>query len=103
MVDPIAGDPADVPEGARAGAVGIKEKQRPGLAGGDFEIESGDMVAIDRLETDRQRDVAEPVIGDFGDERRRDLRRFPEIEQRTIALLDQPVEAGGRGRCRRPA
>ena len=97
MIDPIAGDsriyqsaPARVPSAS-------KKNNGRASAGRDFEIESVDMVAIDRLETDRQCDVAETEVGDFGDERRRDLGRFPEIEDGTIALLDQPFQtvAGG--------
>ena len=74
MIDAIVGDSPDVPEGAGTRPVGVKKKERPCFSGRDFEVESVDMIAIDRFETDRQRDVAKTQAGDFGDERRGDLR-----------------------------
>ena len=97
VIDAIVGDAPDVPEGAGARPVGVKKKERPRFAGRHFKIESLDMVAIDRLETDRQCDIAQPQAGDLGDERRRDLGRFSEVQDGAIALFDQPFQAVGRG------
>ncbi len=55
------------------------------------------MVAVDRLEPDRQRDVPQTAVGDFGDERRWDLRCFPQVQHGAVTLFDEPVEPG-RGR-----
>ena len=57
------------------------------------------MFAVDRSRADRKRDVPEPALGDIGDECRRNFRRFAEIEQGSIALFDEPVEARGRGKA----
>jgi len=95
VIDAISGDPADVPQGTGAGAVGVKKKQGPGFAGRDLKVEAVDVVAIDRFRTDRERDVAETAIGDLGDEGGGYLGRLPEVEHGTVALVDEPVETGG--------
>ena len=99
MIHSIVGDSPDVPEGAGTRSVGIKKKERPRLSGRDFKIESVDVSAIDRFETDRQGDIAKTQPGDFGDEGRRDLRRFAQVEHGAIAFFDQPFQALGRGRA----
>ena len=73
MIDPIVGDSPDVPEGAGTRPVGIKKKEWPRFADGNFKVESVDVGTVDRLDTDRQGDIAETQASDFRDERRRNL------------------------------
>ena len=73
-VDPIEGDPPDVPESAGPGSVGVEEVEGTGVAEGELEVEPGCVRLVDRLEVDRQRDVAKPTAGGLGDEGERRSR-----------------------------
>jgi hypothetical protein len=73
MIDAIDGEPSDIPQSACTGPVGIKKKEGPRFSSRDLEVKSIDVPTIDRVQTDRQRNVAQAQVGDIGDERRRDL------------------------------
>ncbi len=58
-------------------------------------METIDAVAIDRSQTDRQRDVPKPLVRNFRDERGRNFGGLSEIEQRPISFFDEPLQPSG--------
>jgi hypothetical protein len=87
LIDAIVDDSADVPEGARARSIGIEKEQRARIGGCHFEIESCDVVAIDALFADRQRDVTQTSVADFGDKCGGYFGCFSQVEERSIPFF----------------
>ena len=96
-VDPVDGDPPEIPERPGPVAVAVEEVEGTGIAEGELEVESGEVLAVDGLQADRQGDVAEPSAGGLGDEGAVGLRSLAEIDEGLVPLLLEPVEPGGGG------
>ena len=78
-------------------SVGVEEVEGTGFTHGELEVEAGHVRAVDGLEVDRQRYVAQTTLCDLADEREVGLGGFTEIDQGLVALLDQPVQTGRGG------
>src|SRR4051794_39230293 len=95
-IDPVDGDPPQIPQCPGTISAAVEEVEGPGIAEGELEIESGEVLAVDGLQADRQGDIAEPTTGGLGDETTVGLRSLAEVDERPVPFLLQPIEPGGR-------